>query len=61
MNFNLAVILKTAELIAYCKERMAAYKYPRVVEIRSDLPKNAMGKILKEQLVAPAGSAAGRS
>jgi long-chain acyl-CoA synthetase len=41
------------ELIAYCKERMAAYKYPRIVEIRAELPKNAMGKILKDQLVAP--------
>jgi long-chain acyl-CoA synthetase len=41
------------ELIAYCKERMAAYKYPRVVEVRAELPKNAMGKVLKDQLVAP--------
>jgi long-chain acyl-CoA synthetase len=46
--------LTQAELIAYCKERMAAYKYPRVVEIRSELPKNAMGKILKDQLLAEA-------
>jgi long-chain acyl-CoA synthetase len=42
------------ELIAYCKDRMAAYKYPRIVEIRAELPKNAMGKVLKDQLVAPA-------
>jgi long-chain acyl-CoA synthetase len=40
------------ELIAYCKERIAAYKYPRIVEFRPDLPKNAMGKVLKDQLVA---------
>jgi long-chain acyl-CoA synthetase len=46
--------LTAPELIAYCKERMAAYKYPRIVEIRAELPKNAMGKILKDQLVAPA-------
>jgi long-chain acyl-CoA synthetase len=46
--------LTASELIAFCKERMAAYKYPRVVEIRAELPKNAMGKILKDQLVAPA-------
>jgi long-chain acyl-CoA synthetase len=44
--------LTAPELIAFCKERMAAYKYPRVVEFRSELPKNALGKILKDQLTA---------
>jgi len=39
------------ELIAFCKERLAAYKYPRVVEFRAELPKNALGKILKDELV----------
>ncbi len=43
--------LTPAELISFCRERMAAYKYPRIVEIRADLPKNAMGKILKDLLV----------
>jgi long-chain acyl-CoA synthetase len=37
-------------LIAYCKERMAAYKYPRQVEIIDDLPKTATGKILRREL-----------
>jgi hypothetical protein len=32
------------------RERMAAYKYPRTVEFVAELPKNAMGKILKDQL-----------
>ena len=40
-----------AELIAFCKERVAAYKYPRVVEFRAELPKNALGKVLKDELV----------
>lgn len=44
--------LTAAELIEYCKERMAAYKYPRVIEFRHELPKNALGKILKDELVA---------
>jgi long-chain acyl-CoA synthetase len=44
--------LTAPELVAYCKERMAAYKYPRVVEFRDVMPKNAMGKILKDRLVA---------
>ncbi|ABU59385.1 long-chain-fatty-acid--CoA ligase [Roseiflexus castenholzii] len=38
------------EIIEYCKERLAAYKYPRIVEIRETLPKTATGKILKREL-----------
>jgi long-chain acyl-CoA synthetase len=38
------------ELIAYCKERLAAYKYPRSIEVRDTLPKTATGKILKREL-----------
>ncbi len=38
------------ELILWCKERMAAYKYPRVVELRESLPMTATGKILKKEL-----------
>ncbi len=48
--------LTAPELIAFCKDRMAAYKYPRIVEFRAELPKNAMGKIMKDQLVAPAAA-----
>ncbi|MDB4976282.1 MAG: Acetoacetyl-CoA synthetase [Myxococcaceae bacterium] len=39
-----------AEVIAYCKQHLAAYKYPRVVEFRSELPKGPTGKILKREL-----------
>ncbi|GIH95145.1 long-chain fatty acid--CoA ligase [Planobispora siamensis] len=38
------------ELIAHCRDRMAAYKYPRQVEIRDTLPKTANGKIAKLDL-----------
>ncbi|HXV93558.1 MAG TPA: long-chain fatty acid--CoA ligase [Pseudonocardia sp.] len=38
------------ELIAYVKERVAGYKYPRSVEFRDTLPKNAANKILKREL-----------
>jgi long-chain acyl-CoA synthetase len=38
------------EMIAFAKERLAAYKYPRSVEFRAQLPKGATGKILKEDL-----------
>ncbi|MFD1658474.1 class I adenylate-forming enzyme family protein [Streptomyces caeni] len=37
-------------LAAYCRERLAAYKYPRQVEILPDLPKTASGKILRREL-----------
>ncbi|MFB8178531.1 class I adenylate-forming enzyme family protein [Streptomyces sp. NPDC055966] len=38
------------ELAVYCKERLAAYKYPRQVEILPELPKTASGKILRREL-----------
>ena len=38
------------ELIAFCKERMAAYKYPRLVEVLDEIPKTATGKILRRAL-----------
>ncbi|MBI2394448.1 MAG: long-chain fatty acid--CoA ligase [Deltaproteobacteria bacterium] len=38
------------ELTAYCKEHLAAYKYPRMFEIRDALPKGPTGKILKREL-----------
>ncbi|TQJ47964.1 AMP-binding protein [Streptomyces sp. NBC_00080] len=37
-------------LATYCKDRLAAYKYPRQVEILPDLPKTASGKILRREL-----------
>ena len=38
------------EVIAYCKEQMAAYKYPREVRIVDALPMGPTGKILKKEL-----------
>jgi len=38
------------EMIAWSKERMAAYKYPRSIEFREALPTSATGKILKREL-----------
>ncbi len=38
------------ELIAFCKERLAAYKYPRIIEVMADLPKTVTGKILRRDL-----------
>ena len=38
------------ELIAYTKSKLAAYKYPRIVEFIDALPMSATGKILKKEL-----------
>ena len=38
------------ELVAWCRERLADYKVPRLVEFRDDLPRNATGKVLKRDL-----------
>ncbi|MFE1790295.1 AMP-binding protein [Streptomyces sp. NPDC059525] len=39
-----------AELVAHCAERLAAYKYPRRVEILPVLPQTTSGKILRREL-----------
>ncbi|MDR3364151.1 MAG: long-chain fatty acid--CoA ligase [Clostridiales Family XIII bacterium] len=38
------------EILRWLKERLAAYKIPRRIEIREDLPRNSTGKILKRML-----------
>jgi 4-hydroxybenzoate-CoA ligase/benzoate-CoA ligase len=38
------------ELVAYCKEKMAAYKRPRWIEFVTELPKTATGKIQRFKL-----------
>jgi long-chain acyl-CoA synthetase len=42
--------LEAAEIIEYCRAHLAAFKVPRVVEFREQLPKNATGKLLKREL-----------
>ena len=46
--------LSPEEVSAYVKERIAAYKYPRVVWFLDDLPKGPTGKILKREIETPA-------
>jgi len=38
------------ELVAYCRENLAAYKVPKEIEFRSELPKSAALKILRREL-----------
>jgi len=39
------------ELLALCRERLEAYKVPRQIEFRNELPKNGVGKVLRRLLV----------
>jgi long-chain acyl-CoA synthetase len=39
------------EVLAFCKERLTAYKTPKAVEFREELPKSAVGKLLRRVLV----------
>jgi long-chain acyl-CoA synthetase len=56
-----AVVLKSgaeatpADLRAFCKERVAAYKYPRHVWLEAALPKTATGKLLRREVQPPEG------
>jgi long-chain acyl-CoA synthetase len=44
--------LTEEEVIAHCKEKLAAYKVPRLVEFRDELPKTMVGKVLRKELRA---------
>ena len=49
--------LTEKEIIDFCRKQMTAYKVPRMVEFRADLPKSNVGKILRKELrVDPASS-----
>lgn len=39
------------ELFSYCKEHLAEFKVPKIVEFRDEIPKSPLGKILRKQLV----------
>jgi long-chain acyl-CoA synthetase len=44
--------LLESELVSYCRQRLAAYKCPRVFQFRLELPKNSLGKVLKGELTS---------
>ena len=44
------VTLDKDEVIAFLKQRLAAYKYPRIVEFRAEMEHGPTGKILKTVL-----------
>jgi len=38
------------EIISFCKEKLAAYKVPKIIEFIDELPKSSVGKILRRKL-----------
>jgi long-chain acyl-CoA synthetase len=53
--------LQPEEVGEYVKERIAAYKYPRIVWFMDDLPKGPTGKILKREIEVPSPAKPGAS
>ncbi len=51
--------VREEEILDWCKDNMAAYKRPRFVEFRQELPKSAAGKILRRLLVEEESKKAG--
>ena len=49
-------VLDAADVLAYCRERLANYKVPRRVEFRDVLPRNPSGKALKRLLCSLGGT-----
>ena len=45
-------------LAAYCRGRLAAYEVPQIIELRDELPRSPLGKIVKEELIAGASARA---
>jgi long-chain acyl-CoA synthetase len=41
-----------AEIVEYCRQRLADFKIPRLVQFVDVIPRNAAGKILRKELVA---------
>ena len=44
------VTLDKDEIVTFCKEKLAAYKVPKDIEFMTELPKSAVGKILRKEL-----------
>ncbi|PWQ99245.1 type I polyketide synthase [Leucothrix arctica] len=51
-----AIVLESpcdeADILRFCRDRLAAYKLPRIIEFRDALPRSPLGKILKKELLS---------
>ncbi len=43
--------VQPADILKYCRQRLATYKVPRRIILKDSLPKNPAGKILKRELI----------
>jgi len=50
VSLKLGATVTEEELIDFCKQQMAAYKYPRSIKVLDELPKTTSGKILRREL-----------
>ncbi|MDM7951408.1 AMP-binding protein [Hydrogenophaga sp.] len=50
--------LTTEQVIAHCRQQLTAYKVPRIVVLRDELPKSPIGKVLRKVLKAEVQSEA---
>ncbi|MCP4436338.1 MAG: AMP-binding protein [Actinomycetia bacterium] len=50
-----------SELISYCREHLAGYKSPKLIEFHDELPRTMTGKLLKRELRDPHWDDSGRS
>ena len=53
--------LTKKEITAYCKQKLASFKIPKIVEFAGELPKSSTGKIARRLLVSPQGEPDRRS
>jgi long-chain acyl-CoA synthetase len=49
--------IDVAQIIAHCKQQLTSYKVPKQVEVRDELPKSPVGKVLRKDLKAEAAAA----
>jgi long-chain acyl-CoA synthetase len=50
-----------AQIIAHCKAQLTSYKVPKQIEVRDELPKSPVGKVLRKDLKAQAAAQTTRS
>ena len=43
------------QILDHCRDRIAAFKVPRIIEFRSELPRSPLGKVLRKYLAQPGG------